>query len=164
MEFSLDVKWVEKQNFHITVRFLGDTETAMIQRLVTAVEERLGSLRPFTVFLRGIGAFPSVRKPRILWVGIDAFEPLVLLHRLVEDALVNLGFPPDNKRFTPHITIGRFRSARNAAVLEKKIGEIGNQEFGEVKVEELKLFASQLYPTGPVYTPISTVTFPGDSG
>jgi 2'-5' RNA ligase len=156
---SFDAKWVEKQNLHITVRFLGDTDETLAAELLAAAQELLSGMRPFTVFLRGVGVFPSVRKPRVLWVGMSGFEPLVTLHRRVEKSVAALGFPPEEKPFSPHVTIGRLRSGDNAAALAKKIEEVGNREFGAVTVEGLNLFASRLYPTGAVYTSLGRVTF-----
>jgi 2'-5' RNA ligase len=156
---SLDAKWVEKQNLHITIRFLGDTDEKLTAELLAAAAELLSGMRPFTVSLRGVGVFPSVSKPRVLWVGMSGYEPLATLHRRVEKTVVSLGFPPERKPFSPHVTIGRLRSAANAAAMVKQIDTMGNRDFGSVSVEGLNLFASRLQPTGAVYTSVGRVTF-----
>lgn len=155
----LDVKWVERENLHITVRFLGETGAHLVEPLTAAVAERVAETAAFRLQLGGIGAFPSVQKPRVLWVGIRNFEPLVALNRLVEEAVRSLGFPPESKPYSPHLTIGRFRTATGAKVLEQTIAVAGLQEVGEVIVDELELLASRLTPAGPIYTPLRQVFF-----
>ncbi|MDI6632426.1 MAG: RNA 2',3'-cyclic phosphodiesterase [Bacillota bacterium] len=160
----LDVKWVETENLHITVRFLGETGTHLVEPLTAAVAERVAETAAFTLRLGEVGVFPSVRKPRVLWVGIRNFEPLVALNRLVEEAVRSLGFPPENKPYSPHVTIGRFRTATGARALERTIAAAGPQEVGEVIVDGLELLASRLTPAGPVYTPLRRVFFGGVVG
>jgi 2'-5' RNA ligase len=156
---SLDAKWVETQNLHITVRFLGDTDEKLPPELLAAAAALLADMRPFTVSLRGVGVFPSVSKPRVLWVGMSGFEPLLTMHRRVEKASASLGFPPEGRSFSPHVTIGRFRSAANAAALAKQIETMNGRNFGTVTVEGLNLYASRLQPGGAVYTSLGRVTF-----
>ena len=163
-ELPIEVKWVETENFHITVRFLGETSSTLVEPLVAAVAERVFKMPAFTLSLGGVGVFPSVRKPRVLWVGIGGFEPLVALNRAVEEAVRSLGFPPEEKPFSPHITIGRFRSVSDAGALQRKIAAAARQEVGKVSVAGIGLLASRLTPAGPVYTSVREVSFGGDSG
>ncbi|MEW6171748.1 MAG: RNA 2',3'-cyclic phosphodiesterase [Bacillota bacterium] len=158
-QLPLDVKWVETGNLHITVYFLGDTDRNLVGTLVDAVTRKVSGFRGFTLSLGGVGVFPSLRKPRVLWVGLADFGPLVDLHRLIEKTVVALGFSPDDKPFSPHVTIGRFRSMNNSAALGQKIEEVGTQRIGEVKVEGLELMSSRLRPSGPIYTPVTRISF-----
>uniref|UniRef100_A0A7C1F392 RNA 2',3'-cyclic phosphodiesterase n=1 Tax=Ammonifex degensii TaxID=42838 RepID=A0A7C1F392_9THEO len=158
-KLPLDVKWVEVENFHLTLRFLGDTDRAMVDSLLAVAKERLGELLPFTLILRGVGVFPSLRQPRVLWVGVERALPLFNLHHLLEEALRQLGFPPEAKRFSPHITLGRFRTGANTGLLEEAIKELGTAEVAQVNVIGIALIASELTPKGPVYTPVGRVNF-----
>ncbi|MEW6447378.1 MAG: RNA 2',3'-cyclic phosphodiesterase [Bacillota bacterium] len=161
---QLDVKWVETENFHVTVRFLGSAEASVVEPLAAAVRKRVAETRCFNLALGGVGVFPSVKRPRVLWVGLRGHEPFAVLHRQVEEACVSLGFPREDKAFSPHVTIGRFRSATNSAALERKIAEVETRHAGEFTVTGLDLIASRLTPSGPVYTTLRRITFSGGSG
>ncbi|MEW6183058.1 MAG: RNA 2',3'-cyclic phosphodiesterase [Bacillota bacterium] len=158
-KLTLDVKWVETGNLHITVRFLGDTDRNLVATLVDDVARKITGFRGFALSLGGAGVFPSIRKPRVLWVGLQSFGPLVELHRLVEETVVPLGFSPDDKPFSPHVTIGRFRSTNNTTALGPKIEEAGQQKLGEIKVDGIDLMSSRLRPSGAVYTTVRRVSF-----
>ncbi|MCJ7613933.1 RNA 2',3'-cyclic phosphodiesterase, partial [Candidatus Bathyarchaeota archaeon] len=116
------------------------------------------SFSPFTIEIRGLGAFPKSNYSRVVWAGIkkganelaDVFEQL-------EPRLRGLGFKPDNKGFSPHLTIARVRTGRNKARLAELIRELEDYEFGTVKAECLMLKKSDLTPSGPIYTNLREV-------
>ena len=151
-----DLKLVTPQNIHLTVRFLGDIHPPMIDAIYEEMKQL--SFSPFTIEIRGLGAFPKPNYPRVVWAGIkkganelaDVFEQL-------EPRLRGLGFKPDNKGFSPHLTIARVRTGRNKARLAEAIRELEDYEFGTVKAECLMLKKSDLTPRGPIYTNLREV-------
>jgi 2'-5' RNA ligase len=151
-----DLKVVEPKNIHITVRFLGN---------VTAktVEEIYGGMKsvefvPFDVKICGVGAFPDARYPRVVWAGMtEGADKLRGIFSQLEPHLRSLGFAPDPKGFSPHLTIARVRSGRNKAELAKFISENAGYEFGAVRAACLRLKKSDLTPKGPIYSTLKEV-------
>ncbi len=142
-----DVKWVEKENFHITIRFIGEVEEDKISKLEEILDDVGNKFSPFKVELKGIGSFPHV-----LWVGIgEGSETLKNVAYAIEGSLLREGFQPADKLFSPHITLGRVKKSL------KKLPK--GKEFGPYSfiVDSITLMQSQLFSTGPVYTPIKTV-------
>ena len=151
-----DLKRVKPENIHMTVRFLGDIQPPMVDAIHEEMKQI--SFTPFTVELIGFGAFPKPNYPRVVWAGIrkgaselkDVFEQL-------EPRLRGLGFKPDTKGFSPHLTIARVRTGRNKAGLAETIHELEDYEFGTVKAECLRLKKSDLTPRGPIYSNLREV-------
>jgi 2'-5' RNA ligase len=142
------VKWIDMAHLHLTLRFIGDTDDAMLRGIR---EELAGVKSPsFSLAPRGVGHFPPKRDPRVLWVGIDRNEALSSLQRLVEKALVKCGLEPEPREFNPHITLARLKDtplSRITPFLEK------NRLFSSppVPVKEFRLYASVLSPRGAVH-------------
>ncbi len=147
-----DVSWVQAENLHLTLKFLGET-----------AEERLSPIRQtlaaigrehaaFGFDLAGVGSFGG-RVPRVVWVGVkQGSEPLTALAAHVESALADLGFPREQRGFTAHLTLGRVRSSKNVEGLAAGIREIQEEQFGTAPVEAFELMRSELRPSGSVYT------------
>jgi 2'-5' RNA ligase len=157
------IRWVDPQNIHVTVKFLGDVEDAEIYEVCRVTAEAIADLQPFRVACRGVGAFPNPQRARTVWLGIDDsagnFEQL---HRRVDDALARLRYPREVRRFQPHLTLGRVRHGkRPAADLTARIREQADVELGEIDVDELTVFSSELTPDGPVYTALSHAPLAG---
>jgi 2'-5' RNA ligase len=151
-----DLKLVNPQNIHLTIRFLGDIPTSMVD----AIHEEMKQLtfKPFTVEITGLGAFPKPTYPRVVWAGIrKGANELQDVFSQLEPRLRGLGFKPDRKGFSPHLTIARVRTGRNKTQLVKLISEMGNHEFGAVKAECLRLKKSDLTPRGPIYSTLREV-------
>ena len=151
-----DLKMVKPENIHLTVRFLGDIHPPMVDAIHEEMKQI--SFAPFQIELRGLGAFPKLSYPRVVWAGIrkganelkDVFEQL-------EPRLRGLGFKPDSKGFSPHLTIARVRTGRNKAILAERVRELEDYEFGTVEAECLRLKKSDLTPRGPIYTNMKEV-------
>lgn len=148
------MKWVEPQNIHVTVKFLGDVEDAEIYRVCRAAAEAVADLPAFQVCCRGVGAFPSSQRPRTVWLGIDdpagSFQEL---YERLERAMSGLGYPREARRFQPHLTIGRLRHGqRQVGDLPARLAQQAERELGQIDVDEVIVFASELTPDGPVYT------------
>ena len=148
------MKWVEPQNIHVTFKFLGDVEDAQIYQVCRATADAVADLSSFRVACRGVGAFPSLTRPRTVWLGID--DPtgqFKQLHGRVERAMIPLGVPREVRRFQPHLTLGRLRHGRRQlGNLVERLAPQAEVELGDFDVEELVVFASELTPAGPVYT------------
>jgi 2'-5' RNA ligase len=150
-ETKADLKLVEPKNIHITLRFLGNITPNMIEKIFE--EMKKVQFTPFNVKISEIGAFPNLRYPRVLWAGItEGADQLRNIFSQLEPRLRSLGFAPDPKGFSPHLTIARVKSGRNKAELVKCVTENAKYEFGIVKAECLRLKRSDLTPKGPIYS------------
>ena len=151
-----DLKLVEPKNIHITVRFLGNITPPMVEKIHDEMKKVQFTI--FDVKIHGIGAFPNLRYPRILWAGItQGADQLRNIFNQLEPSLRSLGFAPDSKGFSPHLTIARVKSGRNKTELGKYVTENVNYEFGIVRAQCLKLKRSDLTPKGPIYTTLREV-------
>lgn len=153
------VRWVAPANIHLTLHFLGDILTGRVDPLREALTVVARNLQPFEIQVRGLGAFPNARRARVIWVGIDDTTSwLALLHETVGEAITHLGFSPETRAFSPHLTLGRVK--REAGVTDlRDLGavieatEVGL--LGTVTVEEVVLFQSTLSRGGADYTPLA---------
>jgi 2'-5' RNA ligase len=152
-----DVKWVEANNLHLTLKFLGDVASQEIPRVCETVQLGAAEVDPFEVEVRGAGAFPNTRRPRTLWLGVGAGQQeMVALHDRVEDPLRKLGFRPEHRRYEPHLTIGRVRrGGPGLAALGQLLEQRADYIAGRVKVSQVVVFASQLGREGPTYEALS---------
>jgi 2'-5' RNA ligase len=151
-----DLKLVKPQNIHITVRFLGNTTLPMVDTIYEVMKQI--SFAPFEITLRGLGAFPRLSRPRVIWTGIKkGADELVNVFEQLEPRLRGLGFKPDTKGFSPHLTIARLRSGRNKLQLGEVVRKLGDYDFGAVKAECLRLKKSVLTPRSPIYTTLREI-------
>ena len=151
-----DLSLVKPQNIHITLRFLGDITLGMVEKIDKEMQGVV--FRPFDVEIKGVGAFPNVKYARVVWAGIQqGTDELRAVFDQLEPRLRQLGFAPDSKGFSPHLTIARVRSGRNKDALAKCIGEMVAYEFGQVHADCLKLKKSVLTPQGPIYSVLKEV-------
>jgi 2'-5' RNA ligase len=151
-----DLKAVEPQNIHLTVRFLGNISLEMVDKLYEGMKKV--QFIPFNVQLRGLGAFPDLRYPRVCWAGItEGADQLRGIFGQLEPNLLGLGFAPDSKGFSPHLTIARVRSSRNKAELAQCLRENASFDFGPIGASCLRLKKSDLTPRGPIYSTLKEV-------
>ena len=158
----LEVRWIAPANFHLTLKFLGDIEQTQIEAIGAALEERLRPFPRFTINAKGLGVFLDLRRPRIMWIGLAGNE-LTTLAAQVELALLPLGFAPEKRNFTPHLTIGRWRQTdRPSKTLGQELESLKDYQFGASNVDEVILFQSVLKPEGAIYTRAKAVTLRND--
>jgi len=151
VQTGADLKLVAPQNIHITVRFLGNIMPTMVEKIFE--EMKKVQFVPFNVRINGLGAFPDLRYSRVVWAGItEGADQLKRVFSQLEPRLRGLGFTPDHKGFSPHLTIARVKSGRNKAQLAEFITENANYDFGTIKAECLRLKKSDLTPKGPIYS------------
>lgn len=159
-ESGAGVRWVAKDNIHLTMKFLGEIEDVQVPAVCRAVQQVAASSCAFEVEISGVGAFPSGDRPRTLWVGVEGgTAELVALHERLDAALAELGYRPEERRFSPHVTIGRLRNGRDARRLADVLAQKADWKAGEVQVEELVIMASELTPQGPHYTVMGRSVF-----
>lgn len=151
-----DVKWVESDNLHLTLKFLGDTEETQIEALKQSLTEAVRGTLPFTIQLEGIGAFPRTTSPRVVWVGANQGKAeLEELAKKVETVCEKLEFPVEERPFSAHLTIGRVRSRDGLARLIKKLQGVEFRASHPAPVDRVILYQSTLSPRGPTYTPLA---------
>jgi 2'-5' RNA ligase len=146
-----DVKWVEAENLHITLKFLGNVEGARIDAVREALAGVASAHRRFSLQFLGTGVFPNRRRPRVVWVGTAESAALVRLQADVEAALEELGFAAEARGFTAHLTLGRARSDKNVKPLVERLDRLQGEDYGAMTVDVVSLMESQLSSRGPTY-------------
>ncbi len=157
------VNWVEAENLHLTLKFLGDIDMTDIAEIYMRLKRDLADFSPFEVSVNRVGAFPDLDRARTLWVGVDDVEDsLGQVFDQLETSLASLRFRKEARRFSPHLTIGRVKDS-HVAMDELRALMNEHLEFagGAMDVEELVLFSSQLERTGPVYEPLARIPLGG---
>jgi len=149
-----DVKFVEPENVHLTLRFLGEIEPSLVEQVSQVVKET--NFQPFSARLEGVGVFPNLRRPRVVWAGIsEGVSQLAEVWKDVDTKLSGLGFERERRGFSPHITIGRVRSGRNRERLVEELSTLSDYVFGDLQVDRVVLKKSVLTPRGPIYTTLA---------
>ncbi len=151
-----DIRWTRTEGLHLTLKFLGDIARNQVEPILTAMREALREPPALRVLAQGLGAFPNLRRPRVLWAGLSG-ERLPELSRAIETALMPLDFPPEEREFTPHLTLGRVRSLRGWERVLALVKEYEHARFGESTVDQVTLYQSELRPNGAVYSPLGSV-------
>jgi RNA 2',3'-cyclic 3'-phosphodiesterase len=147
-----DVKWVEPENLHWTLQFLGDVDSLEIPAVCTAVSTAVNEVEPFDLEARGAGAFPAPDRPRTLWIGAGAgAQTMVVLHDAIQRKLNRLGYRAEQRRFVPHITMGRAGRKSPPRPLVRELAGLAEFDAGSMLVDEVTVFASKLTPEGPNY-------------
>ncbi len=155
-----DVRWVEPASMHLTIQFLGDVRESEIAGIERSLAQSFREQPPIEIELRGSGAFPNLKKPRVLWIGLRS-GGLASLAERTEIALAPLGFPAEERDFSPHITLGRLRSPRGIEQLIALLRESHDRAFGTSRIEHAILYKSELRSTGSIYTPMAELPFLG---
>ena len=152
-----DIRWTRIEGMHLTLKFLGDIAHAQVESILTTLRTALSNQLPFRVQAQGLGAFPNLKRPKVLWAGLCG-EGLVGLQEQVESALIALNFPREERGFTPHLTLGRVRSLRGWEQVLAVVKEYEREQFGESVVDHITLYQSTLRPDGAVYNPLGTIS------
>ncbi len=150
----VDVKWVDAEQMHITLKFLGDVPVREIPRVCDLVQKAVAGVAPFEFEVCGAGAFPHLGRPRTVWLGAGSGEAeMVDLQERVENALVKLGFGKERRRFQPHLTLGRVRrGGPGMNALADALREQADFIAGRSPINQVIVFASELQSSGPVYS------------
>ena len=156
-----DVSWVKMPALHLTLRFLGAVAAEKVASISEALDGLTAGRNPFFVTVEGVGAFPDIRRPRVIWIGLRDGEPLVHFQRAVEASIETLGFEPEARPFQPHLTIGRVRSSRNDRALIRELETEASWSAGVFGLSEFCLMRSELRAGGAVHTPLWSKTLSG---
>lgn len=149
------IRWVPTHNMHLTLKFLGDAASSHLDFLKQMLLREANSHPQFDMQVGGVGAFPNLRSPHILWLGIHAPSTLASLQKRIESGAARLGYKPEDRAFSPHLTIGRVHQAASLTELQKIRATLNSMQFGGIaaaRVEFVHLFKSDLQPDGPIYT------------
>ena len=148
-----DVKWVEKDNIHLTLKFLGEVQEERIDDVVSKLEAVAKVSKPFEMTIKDTGAFPNIDYPRVIWAGLDkgAGESKEIAQK-IDEGLEQLGFQKETRAFSPHLTIGRVRSSKNKLELKEKVLSAKIEKPLAQRVDSVILFKSELTSNGPIYT------------
>jgi len=160
-EASRDLKVVSVEHLHLTLKFLGDTEEGLVPEIVSAMREASAGVAPFTLHIRGTGAFPDLSRPSVLWVGIEGADPLARMAKSLDHDLAALGFEPERRPWSPHVTLARVRGGRKMERVQALLEARRTEDFGQARVEEIHLKKSVLRPEGPEYTTVEAVRLEG---
>ena len=151
-----DVRWVDAAQLHLTLKFLGGVPDDRVPAISRALAEAVAGVGAVALSAGGVGAFPSLRRPRVLWAGTTGgAAELAALAATVDRVAVAHGFPPEARPFRGHLTLGRVRSDRGGAALAKALAAAGAPDLGAWTASEVVLYESRLRPTGALYVPIS---------
>ena len=171
--------WVKPENMHLTLRFLGEVDEENINRLKAILSDSYRGMSPFTLSVRGVGAFPNMRRPSVVWVGAvvarearsqvelgneralgnEGAEAIETAYLAAESAARAIGLAPEEKAFHPHLTLARIRDAREAPPLVACLERERDFCAGDFTVHSVSLFSSRLTPHGPIYQRLEEFTF-----
>lgn len=149
------VRWVAAENIHLTLKFLGDVSPANVDVLTQLLRAEADIIPAFDMQIGGLGSFPSLRRPRVLFIGIQAPALLEALFRGIESACARLGYESETRGFSPHLTIGRMKQDVSASDQQKIRGALADfhiDSLGTARVDSVHLYKSELKPNGSVYT------------
>jgi RNA 2',3'-cyclic 3'-phosphodiesterase len=151
-----DMRWTRVEGWHLTLKFLGDISRDQVAPILGVLSQALRTEPPFRVVAQGLGAFPNLRRPRVVWAGIHG-AGLQTLSEKIETALMSLDFPSEEREFTPHLTLGRVRSLRGWEQVLAIMKEHDHTRFGESEINQVTLYQSDLRPDGAVYRPLGSI-------
>ncbi len=155
------VRWVPASNIHLTLKFLGEVSTANIQSIARMLKAEAATQPPFNVVVGGLGAFPNAKRPRVIWIGSHAPDNLLALQKAIESGSSALGYPTEDRPFSPHLTLGRVSQSAapsDTAAVSQALSIVQVGELGHFQVTQIHLFRSDLKPGGAVYTSLYQFT------
>ena len=164
---TCSAKWVNPDGIHLTLKFLGNVATDRLGEVTSAMKGAARGVMPFHLHLEGLGAFPSLERAQVVWVGIGGeVEQLGQLHQRIDSALSQLGFAPEGRRFTPHLTLARMRREApppDGRRLGQLLADARPEASHRFEVHDIHLIKSQLTREGAVYSQISTASLGEDT-
>jgi 2'-5' RNA ligase len=159
------VKWATPETMHVTLLFLGEVDDRELHAVCRAVKEVAAAEPPFALRVAGVGAFPTPRRPKVVWAGVtEGAEPLRRLYAALEERMLELGcYRKEERGYTPHLTLGRAKGDADSAALASEIPNRTSWGGGRTTVDEVLVFGSELTRDGPVYTVIGRAPLCGKS-
>lgn len=160
---SSAAKWVRPEGMHVTLKFIGETDPANLDPIRAGLAT-IHSPLPVEMNFLGLGFFPHEHKPRVLWCAIAGSPNLAELAAGIQHALEPIGFPPEERKFSPHLTLARFPSPNGAEEIVRAADKLKSYEFGSARETQFHLIESKLKPTGAEYTRLSSFPFVREKG
>lgn len=154
-----NVKLVEPENMHMTLKFLGDTDEKFVDKIEKIMKESVVNSDSFNIQLKGCGVFPNENYIKVIWVGVQNCEQIRIIAEKIDKKLSELGFPKEKRGFSAHLTIGRVRTAKNKDELLQVFNRYKDIVFAETQVDFLQLKKSELTSKGPIYTTLKKIKF-----
>lgn len=154
-EIDTLVRWVPPENMHLTLKFLGDVSPSNVEFLMQMLRNEAENVNCFTIHVTGLGSFPNLKRPRVIYIGIHAPAGLEALHRGIESASRRLGYESEERPFSPHLTMGRVKQSATVTDQQKIRRCIEGTQvdvLGTARVDSVHLYKSELKPSGSVYT------------
>ncbi len=159
MKMGLDGSFTKPDSVHLTLKFLGNIEETRVDAIGEALTKAAAGIPVLRIQCRRVGVFPGPASPRVVWVGIEAVPELTDLQRRIDDELEILGFPREDRPFSPHLTLARLKGRANIRILQDYLQKDGGREqAGSFSASEVHLFRSDLRPDGALYTKLRSVT------
>jgi 2'-5' RNA ligase len=156
----LPIRWVKPENIHLTMKFLGDIPESSVLKILREMKKISNNFSSLNLFAKGIGVFPGVKRPRVLWVGVRGdLEKLAQILTDLEQNLEKIGFPRETRPFKSHLTIGRMKRRVDPVKLAETMKSGSDFSSPHFRVKEIVLFQSKLKPSGAQYTRLGSVTF-----
>ena len=152
-----DVRWESQEKFHATIKFLGNVDEQQLSRVISTIEENVNRYHRFEIVYQGLGAFPAVRNPRVIWVGCEnADGTLEKIKNELDDVLLPFGFEKENRKFHPHITLGRVKSSKGVTNLTPMLENL-TFEPRTTTIGEILVMKSVLKSEGSVYSVLKSI-------
>lgn len=159
------MRWVKPENIHLTLKFLGNTAPKDLDPISDAMANAAREAPPLHLGAKGLGVFPRIKRPRVLWVGLKGdTHPLIEIQKRLDENLAAVGFARDTRPFRGHLTIGRAKGEMNAKELVEAMAKFGEIESPPFIAEEMILYRSELKPDGAVYTRLRSAALEGERG
>jgi len=158
LDFNI-IKWVDYQNIHLTLKFIGDTQPDEVAHITNALKRAANGIKPFGLKLSRTGVFGSQYDPKVIWFGIDPSASLAQLAKNVSSELETVGILGDRQNFVPHLTIGRIREIKDKKYFQQLMGRFNDVDLQQQQVNSFELIASELRREGPLYTVLESFSF-----
>jgi len=153
-----DASWTRSEGIHLTLKFLGEAAESKVPDILKCLQQAAGGAASFQLSVAGVGAFPHLKNPRVLWIGlIGEREKLMLLQASVEKEMETIGFAPEERTFSPHLTLARIKFPKPRFSWQQVVEPVRNRALGEFSVNAISLMKSELNRTGAVYTEMGRV-------
>ncbi|MFO7678017.1 MAG: RNA 2',3'-cyclic phosphodiesterase [Thermoplasmatota archaeon] len=147
-----DIKFVDLQQIHVTLKFLGDVDERYLDDIKNIMTKTIKNVPVFTINLQGTGVFPNQKYIKVVWIGIQQADAMKTMAYELNNSLSQIGFKKEKKEFTPHLTLGRVKTSKNKQQLLDVVKRYENTHFGTQQIQSISLKKSVLTSSGPIYT------------
>lgn len=151
------ITWVKPDNIHLTMKFLGNIETDKAHAIEKILKNIVSQISIGKLSVKGVGAFPTINNPRVIWVGVEDDKNLLNIYTQLEEGVASLGFKKEERPFKPHLTLGRIKFLKDKKGLKERLEKLADIKFASFIVDSLILFKSELTPEGSLYTKLKEV-------